>query len=175
MDTSVCIARGMMWEREAVALGEWSETRTLGVPWAWSSGRRYPHCNIFHQSTWESRPLAWSLVGNSDDPISAFQQLHHKPTNQDLFRAGCGQRCPWPHHWGCQTSTSRSALQWHPSNNSYCQNKKHPTLAKWNRPHSSLNWCWSWLWILENRTWQAVLDCSGWSSLAVWYQGWRWV
>ena len=45
MDTSIRIAHSMTQEWEAAALGEQSETQTLGVPWAQSGGRGYPDCN----------------------------------------------------------------------------------------------------------------------------------
>ena len=34
MDTSICIACGMMWEQEAAALREQSDTQTVRAPWA---------------------------------------------------------------------------------------------------------------------------------------------
>ena len=46
MDTSVHVACSMTQEWEAAALGDQSDTRTIGAPWARSGDGKYPDRNI---------------------------------------------------------------------------------------------------------------------------------
>ena len=70
MDTSICIACGIMWEREAMALGDQSGAWTIRAPQARSSDRKYPDCNsasLLRMSP-TSSPLGAGLSGNMTLP-----------------------------------------------------------------------------------------------------------
>ena len=101
MDTSVCIACGMMREWKAVAPRERLETRTLGVPRARSGGRGYPDRNS--ASLLRMSPASSPLDAGPSDNVTLptliflinYARLHTMP--------GCKNPMPADEAAACRT------------------------------------------------------------------------
>ena len=59
MDTSIHVTCGMMWEWEAMALGEQSDAQTVRAPRARSSGGEYPDHNRLPTAVQQHQRTHW--------------------------------------------------------------------------------------------------------------------